>query len=152
MTDANAPNPPAAQQTSVSFSAGYLLTVGAMLLIIIGVLAALWMRERGARARAEEQVGQLSNLLTQNRNAMAQLMIGTAGRQAPSEGVAFRPFEREDHKPVAVTLDGSARQAFVLPASGGRRFGFLPGDVIVVEQESPQTSPAASAASSPSPG
>ena len=148
MTSANAsPQPPAAASQTLSISAGYLVTVGGLLLLIIAVLAALWIRERTRRVAAQRDVSQLLEQSERDKRTLAQMMIGAMGRQMGAESEA-KPFQRQDHKPVAVTLDGARRQAYVLPASGAQRFGFQAGDVIVVEEETHATS---APASSPSP-
>lgn len=152
MTDANAaPQPTAKPPQTYAISAGYLVTVGGLLLLIIAVLAALWIGERKRRVAAQRDVVQLQEQISRDRQGMAQMMIGAMGRQIGA-GAEARPFQRQDHKPVAVTLDGAKREAFFLPASGGLRFGFQPGDVIVVEEESPATtSSAPSSAPAPAP-
>ena len=157
MTSSNVPTlPPAASPTgaapaapfqTATLSAGYLVTVGGLLLLIIGVLAALWMRERNRRVAAERDVSQLLEQSDRDRKMMAQMMMGSIGRQIGPEAEG-RAFQRQDHKPVSVTLDGAKRQAYILPASGARRFGFQAGDVIVVEEDSPATTSSAPSTSS----
>jgi len=152
MTDANSvPQPPAARPSQTfTLSAGYLAMVGGLLLLIIAVLAALWIRERNRRIAAQREVVQLIEQNERDKRNLAQMMLGAMGRQIAGEAEA-KPFQRQDHKPVPVTLDGAKRQAYVLPASGAQRFGFQAGDVIVIEEESPATTSSAPSAPSSAP-
>jgi hypothetical protein len=49
-----------------------------------------------------------------------------------SEEASTRPFQREDQVPRTIIVDGRPREAFTIPPSAGERFGFEPGDVILV--------------------
>jgi hypothetical protein len=143
MTEAN-PVPQATAQPSRSLTvgAGYLATVGGLLLVIIVVLATLWTRERGRRVDAEEAVVRL-----QKQNQQLSLMLTLSARSGAVEG-AVQPFQRDDHVPVTVSLDGARREAYRLPAPAAERFGFREGDVILVVP-APATRPAPSTAPAP---
>jgi hypothetical protein len=143
MPDDSAPPAPPAQ--TVPLSGRYVVIVGGLMLLIVVMLAFLWTTERRRRQKAEDFIVELQAKNKQDQQGLAQMMMGQmVGRG--SEGPSVRPFLRQDHVPVSVTLDGAKRQAYLLPASGGERFGFQAGDVIVVEA-APTTGPAPGSAS-----
>jgi hypothetical protein len=150
----NAPVLPAAPPVpTVSFSGRYLVIVGVLLLAIIIMLAALWTRERSRRVVAENDRQVLLDQLDATKKSIGQIMMGSMGSMGPPamELPSIRPFQRQDHAPVTVTLDGAKRSAYVLPVAGAARFGFQAGDVIVVmEGPASTSSPASAPANAPS--
>ncbi len=123
----------ATTEQTVTLSGRYVVAVAALVVLIIGTLTYLWRRERSYHLEAAR-----AGALLQSENARMKqvlLQMGSLGPklEAPEPAAAaMRPFQREDHVPVPVTVDGERRQAYRLPASGATRFGFREGDVILV--------------------
>jgi hypothetical protein len=127
--DAIAPVP---RPETVSFSGRYLVIVGGLLVLIIAMLAFLWSKERGRRMDVEKAFADYQGKAEQDKRNIAQMMLGQMARPGGDDH-GVRPFQRQDHVPVTVTLDGAKRPAFHLPAAAAERFGFQGGDVIVVD-------------------
>jgi hypothetical protein len=109
-----------------------------MLILIIVLLGFLWMRERSARVAAQAEINRL-------RNASPFQALGgkLPGMLLPPQvtGGAGVGVERGDLPQDRGVLDGRQVTVLRLGASGGKRLGFEPGDVIVVSSE-PATAPA----------
>ena len=119
--------------------AKYLAVVGGLLIIIIGVLATLWLRERARRTSAENLTARLR---VENKLAGQVFLSQHIGR--------VEPLGRSDWTLRQGTFDGRSRQVFVVEAKAGRRIGLRPGDVAVVAEEpEPTTRPAGGDADSP---
>jgi hypothetical protein len=103
----------------------YIVTVMVLMVVILVTLAALWMMERKARRQAQadlvaarQENGRLKGMLAQM--AMAQGM---------DQGMKV---SREDLPTQTVQWDGRPRSVMVLSARTGARFGFMPGDAVVI--------------------
>jgi len=71
--DRGLPEPPASQSGA---SPAHLMYVGILLVLVIGLLAVLWARERRLRVAAEQEVANLRHLRQENqtlRKAMAAI-------------------------------------------------------------------------------
>ncbi len=102
----------------------YLALVAGLLILIIGVLAALWQRERSAAGEAMRELAQLR--IEQHRLQLANQIMG-------SEQVErIQPLQRDEWTLGQATVDGRARQVFYLNARAARRFGLAAGDVAIV--------------------
>jgi hypothetical protein len=102
----------------------YLALVAGLLIIIIGVLAALWQRERSAASEAMRELSQLRS--EQQRLQLANQIMG-------SEQVGrIQPLQRDEWTLGQATVDGRVRQVFYLDARAARRFGLAAGDVAIV--------------------
>jgi hypothetical protein len=141
-------SPPPPKQ-AVELSPRYLAVVAGLVLLIVATLAFLWTRERKRRIAAEDDAMQCAAQLDKVGAAMAQIQLSSLMQRGEEKGI--RPFQRQDQVPTAVTVDGARRPAFTLPADAGERFGFAPGDVVLVAQRpatssAPATAPSAESA------
>ena len=120
---------------AASHSSAYLVTVAALLVVIIAMLAVLWHRERRGRIAAErdlrEAIGQSS-----------KLQGALRGLVASGDLSAARPVQREDLPVQMLMVDGQKRPALQLSASAGRRLGFRSGDLILVSEQPSTSQPA----------
>lgn len=107
--------------------------IGMLLVMIIATLAYLWFVERRARIDAQaltSKVAQANNLLF---NAMER---GAPGLVAP-----VQPEEITSE----VVLDANKLPAKVISAAAGKRLGFVPGEVVVIDsaaKSQPSSQPA----------
>ncbi len=102
----------------------YLALVAGLLIVIIGVLAALWQRERSAAAEAMRELSQLR---------AQQQRLQLANQVMASEQVGrIQPLRRDEWTLGQATVDGRSRQVFFLDANAARRFGLAAGDVAIV--------------------
>jgi len=114
--------------------AKYLAVVGGLLLLITASMAVLWMNERHRRREAERQLLERPPRLKGIEDALADAVFASGGSR-----VTVRPVQREDLPTQMVNLDGRARQALLLSAKAGQRFGFRGGDVVIIAPEPPGT-------------
>ncbi len=122
----------------------YLLIVGGLLLAIIVILAALWLRERQAAVSARADLARLrARGVGQARLQQALGRMMAASRPA-GRGAGVRAIPREDLPSETVRWNGRPRTVLRLGAGAGRRIGLEPGDVIVVSPPAsgPATAPA----------
>ena len=119
----------------------YFLVVGVLLLMIVLLLAALWVRERRTNAALLQDISLLQRAGTSKQQLQTVLkqMVGRAG------GAAWRPLQREDLPAETVQWNGRPRQALRVSAAAGERMGLHPGDVLVVS-EPPATAPTTTSA------
>ena len=116
----------------------FMLLVGLMFLVIMGLLAGLWLKMR-SRAMAAEAT---AVKLTRERQGL-QLFV----EQMTKQGKIQISVDRRALSRRAVMQDGKPVQALLLPAGLGELFGFEPGDVVIVERtpataSAPATGPA----------
>jgi len=124
MTEPNAaPSPPGAPDGR------YLAVVGALLLIILAVLASLWVRESRRRRAAERELARLRSRSDRLHSALGEALAAQFHQQG-----ALR---REELPAETVVLDGKPAVALRLGAAAAERLGFRPGDVILVAQTRP---------------
>ena len=133
--------PPDTGHMQTSQDSRYLLLVGGMLVLIIVLLGVLWMRERNARIAAEDRLARLR--IQQQPGQMGQALQQMILRRQMEVVGAIR---REDLPRERGVLDGRPVTVIHLGASGGRRLGFEPGDVVAISSE-----PASAPSSEPSP-
>ncbi|MFP4053566.1 MAG: hypothetical protein ACLFV7_06865 [Phycisphaerae bacterium] len=120
----------------------YLAIVGGLLIVIVGVLATLWLRERSRAAVLENEVSRLRRQTEQMKLAGQVFMSQYAGKVDP---LGRNEWYLEKRK-----IDGQLREVFVLKASAGQRLGLAPGDVAVVASPAEATTrPAGSDANDP---
>ncbi len=112
--------------------ARFVLAVGLMLVLIIGMLAFLWQRERKTRVGLESDLAQVRKDAQQRMQALQGLM----GQAAPSSVGGVEPFswlKDRDAAPAAkAVVDGLPYAAVRITGEAGERLGFRPGDVICV--------------------
>jgi hypothetical protein len=112
----------------------YLIIVGALLLVIIGSLAALWMMERNRRITAE-------NDLVAANGKMQSLQTALLGKMmAAGEGAAVPPINRRLIPSKEAQLGADRVRVFDVTSEAGRMIGFEPGDVIRVLPDQPPAS------------
>jgi len=100
----------------------FLLVVGAMLLVIIASLSALWLRERARRIRAEVAYTRVRGINRRLEGVLGKVL----SQQAPRV--------RRSRLPVDIhQLDGQPRRVLHLDARQAERLGFAPGDLISVD-------------------
>ncbi len=111
------------------------MTAAAVLMVvIIALLAALWVRERSGRIAAQQNAIRWELQFKNLRGALGNLL-------PPGAQKATRPVVREDLPSKVVELDGRTARLLEVSASAGRRFGFRQGDLILVRGEPPTTQP-----------
>jgi len=116
----------------------FVFVVGALMLLIVVLLAGLWLRERRRALAAERDATAL-------RGRLKGPTVPPAMRRALQAQFEELIFQRDALPKRAVTLNGRATEAFGLSAKAAAAIGgFRPGDVIVVQ-------PPAATASAPAP-
>lgn len=131
MTD-NSPEPVPAE--TVQAGAKYYLTVGILLVFVIGLLAVLWVRERSSRLDAQSTAAAWEMRFNQLQGALPDLLAQQAGQ-------SVSPVSRDDLPARAARLDDRPCTVLMLGAEAGRRFGFRPGDLILVAKPPTATAP-----------
>ena len=124
------------QRRPASSDGRYNLIVVVMLVVIIGLLAVLWMRERTRRITAETELGKYG----EQQAAVAKMLESRIpdslgpGLIVDSTGQAESWKVRLDEVVAKgdVVLDGKQRMGVTITAQAGERLGFAPGDVIIV--------------------
>ena len=112
----------------------YFAFVGGLLVLIIGLLAVLWTRERTARIAYRRQ---LTTHVCQPESLEQLFQRAMQERQGPS-----RAIQPEDHlPPKAISLNGRQTTALRITAAAGQRLGLRAGDVIIVAP-APASAPA----------
>ncbi|HUU22519.1 MAG TPA: hypothetical protein VM389_08285 [Phycisphaerae bacterium] len=108
--------------------------IAGLLVLIIALLAVLWVRERKARIGAENEAARLSQRVkTLERFALMGLASpAESGPAGAAEGGEVRPVQRDDLPVEHVEFMGRKTPVLHISPAAGQRFGFLPGDVIVV--------------------
>lgn len=118
----------------------FVLAVGLLLVVIIGMLAFLWLRERRTRIGLEEQV-------TQSRKGTADeatlRALFSQVREVPSVGgvEGFSWTKDREGEPLKALVDGKPCMAMRITRQAGERLGFRPGDVICVPESPAATGP-----------
>jgi hypothetical protein len=119
-TQRTQPTPPAPSQDASS-DARYLLVIGGLMILIIVLLAALWLKERARANRAAESMAAMRNLTSRELGRFL-------GAQAPG----VRPLQRDDLPAETVDWNGRPRKVLLVGPAAGTRLGLQPGDVLVV--------------------
>ena len=112
----------------------YLIIVGALLLVIIGSLAALWMMERNRRITAE------NDLVAANQKTQSLQTALIGKMMAAGEGAAAPPINRKLIPYKDAQLGADRVRVFDVTTEAGRMIGFEPGDVIRVLPDQPPAS------------
>jgi len=114
----------------------YLVVVGGLMVLIIILLGALWLRERRISMTARRELA----AVRRNAGAGGQLQAAL-GRMLAGTRPAARPLDRGELTRETVTWNGRPREVFRVGAAAGERVGLRPGDVVVVSGPA-TTSPA----------
>ncbi len=120
-------------ESAVKSDNRYFLIVGVLLLVIIAALASLWLLERSRRLQAENDLSRITHDYSSLKTVMDKYFLTSTDRSAT-------PVRRDDLLVRQMEVDGKFQQAFYISPSAGKRFGFEPGDLILVGQE-PTTQP-----------
>lgn len=108
----------------------YWYVVCLLLIVMIGCLAFLWIKERNQH-RACQAV--LLDYQQKQGGLVALLKQGISSYAAP-----VQPDEKKTRE---ATVDGQRRAVVVIESHAGKRLGFAPGDVIVVQPAEAGTKP-----------
>ena len=110
------------------------LLMGGLLVVVMGLLAVLWIRERSQRVRWQNEAAQLDRELKSKPSDFQRLFPGaTLATSMPAgDGAPAGTICREDLQPERVQFQGRLATVFTVSASAGKRIGFRPGDVVVV--------------------
>jgi len=114
-------------QTPRRSDANFLIVAGALVVMILALLAGLWLK---ADRRAKAAEAQLARCRTE-----MGLIRGLLQSTPLIPGV-----NREDLPTRQVVLDGKSVRALRLSAAGAGQIGLKPGDVVLVDQP-PSTAP-----------
>jgi len=102
----------------------------------------LWFRERQNAAALGEQAATLSAKLQTARSVISNQLKGTMGYMPGGQAEPrARALQREDLPGETVTWNGRPRTVLRISAAAGKRFGLMPGDVVIVARP-PTTAPA----------
>ena len=124
----------------------FVIITGSLLLVIIALLAGLWASMRTRAMRAESDVTALRSQLKFATGAGVRFS-GTPGspeamlQQMVSKAMRRHKVQRENLQTEQVNLNGRDVKALRLPADAAEKFGFMPGDVIIVDKPPPTTAP-----------
>lgn len=102
-----------------------LVIVGGLMLLIIGLLAFLWTRERSRRVTAQRQLAVLHQRHDALNTTLANVLVGRAEDSS-------RKVRREDLPQEQALLNGKKATVMRISATAGERMGFRPGDIIIV--------------------
>ncbi len=122
------------QTVSPAGDGKYLLLVGGILLVIVLTLAVLWQLERHRRISAQEKFTNCAEEL--NKANLYSEMLSRANKAIESVGV-----DRENLTSRQVDLDGRPRKLFRISAAAGEKMGFLPGDLVEIDNPPPDSAP-----------
>lgn len=114
----------------------FAIIAGALMLLIIALLAGLWLRMRARAMRAESELAQLRPMVRNKQDV--QMLLAESLRRHPLQVTV----QRESLKTEQVHLNGRDVKALHLPADAAETFGFMPGDVIIVDKPPPTTTTA----------
>jgi hypothetical protein len=120
----------------------FFVVAAGMMVVIMGLLAGLWLRERQRAVRAQREL----KLVRSQKGAAA---LGPILQQALRDGSLLAQVVRADLDTQQVDLDGRSVMALKLPAETAQDMGFVPGDVILVQQSAPTAATAPAADASP---
>ncbi len=102
----------------------FMLAAGAMMVLIVALLAGLSIKYHRRAVRAETELSQLKPAVSRQEGNLLLL------KQMFQEAVVIR----DDMATETVKLNGREVVALKLPANKGAAMGFLPGDVIIVSR------------------
>ena len=121
----------------------FAIVAGVLLLVIIALLAGLWLRMRTRALRAERDAAALRSQLKFATGAGVRFTgspesLDAMLQQMASKAMRRQAVRRESLETKQVHLNGRDVQVLRLPVDTAERFGFSPGDVIIVDK-SPTT-------------
>ena len=125
----------------------FVIIAGSLLLVIIALLAGLWASMRIRAMRAERNAVALRSQL-KLATGMGVRFSGAPGsldamlNQMTSKAMLRHKVQRESLQTEQVHLNGRDVKALRLPADAAEKFGFTPGDVIIVDEPPPTTTTA----------
>ena len=122
----------------------FVIIAGSLLLVIIALLAGLWTSMRTRAMRAERDVAALQSQLKLATGAGVRFSGGPGSldamlNQMTSKAMRRHKVQRENLRAEQVHLNGRDVKALHLPADAAEKFGFMPGDVIIVDEPPPTT-------------
>ncbi|MCY2932187.1 MAG: hypothetical protein NTV86_22365 [Planctomycetota bacterium] len=112
----------------------FVLAAGLLLVVIIGMLAFLWLRERRTRMGLEADLARVQKGASDDSTLRAlQGLMSQGGAVGSAGGVeAFSWTKDREGEPLKAVVDGRACMAVRITREAGERLGFRPGDVICV--------------------
>lgn len=145
----------------------FVLAVAVLLVVVIGMLAVLWLRERRERVSAQEKAAaaatQLAGLNAElagakKENAALRMLLQQLEPPpmpaSPDAPAAVAPFswsrDRVTGGPDRAVMDKHPMVVLSISAQAGERLGFRPGDLVYVAP-APASQPASGPASAPAP-
>ena len=125
----------------------FVMIAGSLLLVIIALLAGLWASMRTRAMRAERDVTALRTQLKFATGAGVRFSCAPGSfdevlQQMTSKAMLRHKVQRENLRSERVHLNGRDVKALRLPADAAEKFGFSPGDVIIVDEPAPTTTTA----------
>ena len=125
----------------------FTIIAGSLLLVIIALLAGLWASMRTRAMRAERDVTALRSQLKFATGAGVRFSGGPGSPDAMIQQMVAKAIRRHKVQPEnlraeQVHLNGRDVKALRLPADVAEKFGFSPGDVIIVDEPAPTTATA----------
>ena len=103
----------------------YFLTVGILLVFVIGLLSVLWVRERKSCLDAQSAAASWEMRFNQLQGVLPDLLAQQAGEST-------FPISRDDLPARAARLDDQPCTVLLLGTEAGGKLGFRPGDLILV--------------------
>ncbi len=107
----------------------YLLLVGGILMVIVLTLAALWQIERRRRMASDEKLTTYSEKLYKA-NLVSEMFRDN-----------MIMIDRNSLANEEVSLNGEQRKLFHVNAPDGEKMGFLPGDLVEIDNPPPASQP-----------
>lgn len=127
----------------------YFGIVSVLLVLILGALAVLWVRERNAHRRLSDQYLR-DRVLWEQAN---QKLGATLQQQAMRLQGRVEPLAPDEAIGGSATIDGRPRGVLTISPAVGRRLGLAPGTVLIVaEPSAPEAGGGAPAPGTPQPG
>lgn len=147
----NAPEQSTSPATGAAGDARFVLAVGVLLVVIIGMLAFLWMRERRTRIGLENDLAEVRKDSMQRMTAMQALQGLMAQTASPGAGggVELFSWQRDRVGDVKALVEGQPCAGVRITRQAGERLGFRPGDVICVSTTATVEAPVDAPASAP---
>ena len=146
-SNASEPSTPPSPAACAGGDVRFVLAVVILLVLIIGMLAFLWLRERRTRIGLQSDLVQVRKEDGQRMNAMQALQGLMAQASVPGEGGGGELFswQKDRVADVKVVVDGQPCPGVRISQQAGVRLGFRPGDVICVSTAPPATASAPAA-------
>ncbi len=125
----------------------FVIIAGSLLLLIIAMLAGLSLRMRTRAMRAERDAVALRTQLKTSTGAGVRFSgspesFDAMFNQMAAKAIRRHKVQRENLRAEQVHLNGRDVKALRLSADVAEKFGFGPGDVIIVDEPPPTTTTA----------